>query len=372
MSNAESPRYVLDGTKLAWHADRFRAWLAGRHIAPVTVDWALTTACNFHCQFCAKLGQTKKVAMLPPAVAFQALADMKEMGVRGVVFMSDGESTLVPYFVDAVLLAKRLGLSVACATNGYMVTSEMAEQILPALDYLRFNFSAGMSQRYSEIMGVPPSPFARVAHNIGECVKIKRRDKLPVTLNISMVLQPKDTDQIVPFALAGKALGVDYAIIKHCLDYETGEVAVDWAAYAAAEPLIKEAEAMSTPSYLVTAKWSKIKGGRERPYHHCYGPPFLLQISGTGLVAACGPKFNAHFAEKFHIGNINKTRLIDLWRGERYWEVMSFLRSNGFDAVACPPGCVQHNLNCAIDAHFKGQTEVKRPEGESPEHLNFI
>ena len=43
---------LLDGDKLAWHKDRVEAWQRGERIAPVTIDMALTRACNARCTFC--------------------------------------------------------------------------------------------------------------------------------------------------------------------------------------------------------------------------------------------------------------------------------------------------------------------------------
>jgi hypothetical protein len=39
----------LDTHKLEWHRDRVETWLAGDRIAPITIDCALTRACNFQC-----------------------------------------------------------------------------------------------------------------------------------------------------------------------------------------------------------------------------------------------------------------------------------------------------------------------------------
>ncbi len=43
---------ILDGTKLEWHLERVQAWERGERIAPITIDMALTRACNFACHFC--------------------------------------------------------------------------------------------------------------------------------------------------------------------------------------------------------------------------------------------------------------------------------------------------------------------------------
>ena len=43
---------ILDGTKVAWHKERINDWKNGIRIAPITIDMALTRACNYACHFC--------------------------------------------------------------------------------------------------------------------------------------------------------------------------------------------------------------------------------------------------------------------------------------------------------------------------------
>ncbi|MBX3126603.1 MAG: hypothetical protein KF718_07785 [Polyangiaceae bacterium] len=108
---------ILDGTKLGWHLERVRAWERGERVAPITVDMALTRACNYACHFCyAMLQENERHPMTGPVVeAF--LTDAAAIGVRGVSLVSDGESTLSPVFVDAVVRGSELGLSMACGTK---------------------------------------------------------------------------------------------------------------------------------------------------------------------------------------------------------------------------------------------------------------
>ena len=47
-----SAELLLDGSKLAWHQERLEAWRRGERVAPLTVDMALTRACQMSCQFC--------------------------------------------------------------------------------------------------------------------------------------------------------------------------------------------------------------------------------------------------------------------------------------------------------------------------------
>ena len=136
-----------------------------------------------------------------------------------------------------------------------------------------------------------------------------------------MVLMPEFQDQIIPLTKLGKELGVDYLVIKHCSDDEDGTLGVDYDKYDALVDVLKEAESYSTDTYQVSAKWSKILSHGHKSYCKCFGAPFIIQMSGTGLVAPCGMFFNEKY-KKYHIGNIKETRFKDLWKSDRYWEVM--------------------------------------------------
>ncbi len=191
---------------------------------------------------------------------------------------------------------------------------------------------------------------------------------------MQMVLMPKDGDQIIPLAKLGKKLRPDYAIIKHCTDNEDGGLGIDYNAYEKLYPLLEEAERLSDKDYKVVIKWSKIKdkGNAGRTYQRCYGAPFMLQMSGTGLVAPCGAFFNEKY-KKFHIGNICEKRFKDIWNSDRYWEVMNYLASPKFNAQKmCASLCLQHKVNEALDDHIKGKTKLKRPSGKEPNHIAFI
>ena len=182
---------------------------------------------------------------------------------------------------------------------------------------------------------------------------------------------PQDADQILPFARLGKELGVDYAVVKHCSDDEYGNLGVDYKAYKALRPTLEEAESLSTEGYQVAIKWSKIGDEGRRSYQRCYGPPFIIQVSGSGLVAPCGMLFNDRYA-KFHIGNICEDRWWDIWQSDRYWDVMSYLGSDQFGAQRmCGSLCLQHKVNEALDQHAKGNP-VSQSADSNPLHVNFV
>jgi len=365
-------KLILDGCKLQWHEERVNKWLNGERIAPITIDCALTTRCSYRCKYC--YGQMQLINQTPnlsPEVIDNFLDDAAEIGVKAISFVSDGESTCNPYLYDAIIRGKRNGMDMALGTNGYLLKDDRLEEILPCLTYLRFNISAGEKDAYCDIHGVKEECYDKVISTIKNAVNIKKKNNLPVTIGLQMVLIPELKDQIIPLTKLGKELGVDYLVIKHCSDDEKHTLGIDYEKYYDMEDLLHEAESFSDDNYQVSVKWSKIMSGGTRCYSRCFGPQFQLQMSGSGIVAPCGSFFNDEY-KKYHIGDITKTRFKDIWNSDRYWEVMKLITSDEFDArTDCASLCLQHKVNEFLDELNKGAT-FKKPDKECPQHVNFI
>ena len=359
---------ILDGTKVGWYPERIAAWQRGERIAPITIDYAMTRQCNYACEFCYAMLQENPRQKQTEGIIYSFLSDAAEIGVKGVSFISDGESTVHPNFVSAVKYGAMVGLKIGVGSNGLLLTKQVLEEILPCLTYLRFNVSAGEPDRYQDIMGTKPGWFEQVMQNIRDAMTIKHRDGLDVTVNMQMVTMPQYADQIVPLATLAKDIRPDYLIYKHCADDIKGQLGVDYTKYADCESRFKEAEAMSDETFRVVVKWSRLGG--QRTYDRCYGPPFVMQVSGSGLVAPCGFLFNERY-KAFHVGNICETRFKDLLASDRYWEVMGYLASEHFNPqVRCGPNCLQHNTNTFLyDHQHRGKA---LPMAPLPAHAEFI
>lgn len=371
----ENQHLILDGSKLLYHQERVQSWLQGERIAPITIDCALTTKCSYRCVYCyGKMQRINQEPNLSKQVIFDFLDDAAEIGVKAVSFVSDGESTCNPHLKEAIIRGKKNGLDMALGTNGYLLKDEELEDILPCLTYLRFNISAGEKERYAYIHGCKPEAFDKVLETIRKAVEIKKAKNLPVTIGMQMVLMPEFADQIIPLAKLGKEIGVDYLVIKHCSDDENHTLGVEYDRYGDLIDLLKEAETYSTDQYQVSIKWSKVLSGGEKCYTKCYGAPFILQLSGSGLVAPCGMFFNDQY-KKFHIGNITQNRFKDIWKSERYWEVMQLISSDNFDArKQCGSLCLQHKTNEILWKIKSNEAAIQWADFKKNEiqHSNFI
>lgn len=379
MSNAVQTKdgaLILDSHKLSYHYDRVQAWEAGERIAPVSVDMALTRGCGAMCSFCyAMMQESQARTGIKVQHALNLLDDFAEIGIRSVSLVSDGESTLSKAYVPFIQHAASLGIDVGNATNAWEWGPEKVDQILPHMTWIRFTVAAGRAESYARIMYKGPEHtevYDRAIKNIKYAVDLKRKLGLSVTLGIQMVLTPDLKDEIIPFAQLGLDLGVDYAVIKHCSDDEQGTLGIDYSQYAALYGVLEQAEAMSNDTTKVIVKWSKIRDGDQASYSRFYGPQFLLQISGSGLVAPSGMFFNARYS-KLHIGNFTEERFKDIWKSERYWRAMNYLASPAFDApkmMGTLP--IQHYVSVALDNHAKGIQRIRPGTDPKPLHHNFL
>lgn len=367
---------ILDSHKLAYHFDRVKAFETGERIAPVSVDMALTRACGAMCSFCyAMVQEPQERANVKVNEALNLLDDFREIGVKAVSLISDGESTLSKAYVPFIQHAANIGIDVGNATNGWEWEEEKIDQVLPHLTWVRFTCAAGTPEGYSNIMFKGKEHthvFDRAMKNIRYAVNLKRKLSLKVTLGIQMVLMPEFKDEIIPFAKLAADLGVDYGVIKHCSDDELGTLGVDYSKYEELYSLLEEAEKFSNENTKIIIKWDKIKNKGKPTYKRFYGPQFLLQISGSGLVAPSGMFFNARYS-KLHIGNYVEERFKDIFKSDRYWKIMDYLASPYFDAQTMMGTLpIQHYVTEALDNHVKGLRKIHPKTEDKPLHVNFL
>lgn len=369
---------ILDSHKLSWHMDRVHAWENGERIAPISVDMALTRACGAMCSFCyAMVQEAQERSQIKLEHLIRLLDDFKEIGIKSVSLISDGESTISKSYVPFIEHANSIGIDVGNATNAWEWGAEKIDAVLPKLKWVRFTVAAGKPESYAKIMYKGPeytNVFEKAMKNIRYAVELKEKLKLDVTLGIQMVLMPEFKKEIIPFAKLAIDLGVDYGVIKHCSDDEEGTLGVNYDSYESMYSDLASAESLSNEKTKIIVKWEKIKDKGIPSYRRFYGPQFLLQISGSGLVAPSGMFFNAKFS-KFHIGNFTEQSFKDIFQSNNYWRTMDYLASPYFDArnmMGTLP--IQHYVSVALDNHIRGIDKLKAsPNFDNPPlHVNFI
>ncbi|MFC1679205.1 radical SAM protein [Elusimicrobiota bacterium] len=350
--------YKIEGHKLYWHMDRVSDWLKGKRIAPIMIDMGINQTCNLACKFCYySRRENRSIKQIPTEALLRLVADCAELGTKSISFAGDGEPLMHPGVYQAVAQGAKAGLDMAISTNGIALKHDKLRRFLESLTWLRFSMNAASPATYKTVMGGGPKTFERVLGNIRECVRLKKKHGLRVTIGIQMVLIPDCMHEIVPYARLGKRLGVDYAVIKQWSESTGAKQKFVIDDHAKHESCMAEAEACSRAGYDVIIKRKKMRG-QKRKYDHCYGCEFLLQISGAGDVYCCG---NFYGNKRFFIGSIVTQSFKDIVRGKRYKQVMDRVKTKLDVHRACGHKCRVNEIN-----------EFLWMMKDRPQHINFI
>ncbi len=373
----ERDSYNMDGHKLMWHLDRVSQWQAGERVAPLHVDMGISAGCNMACTYCYGViqGRTgfgtdiKGRFNMPEAAILRFFRDAKDIGIRSIALIGEGENTLNPALCRSVDYAKRIGLDLGLATNGIRIPRDPVEleSLLTGLTWLRINISAGTKEAFEKIHQVPQ--YDRVLDNIDRMVKAKKKYGYPCTIGLQMVMTKENFDQVVPLAELGNQLDADYFVIKPCSDTSDYKLDSPKEEYIDNWGVFMEAKKFSKPGYEVIPKVVKLGNLGHKDYNVCFGTQFLIAVSGTGNVFPCGHWFDVR-QEEFLMGNIIEQSFKEIFESERYWEVQQRVQAVNVNKD-CESNCRQHYLNRFL-SNLNGQPRNLKEPDFTPQHVNFI
>jgi radical SAM protein with 4Fe4S-binding SPASM domain len=278
------------------------------------------------------------------------------------------------------------GVNCSVATNGLLLTPTQIDILTSNLTWLRFNISA--VNKYDMVMGAPPNSFKKFE----KIIKLSLENKKQCTIGLQMVLIPDCFDEIIPLAKKAVEWGVDYLVIKQFSDGGEGmPMHFDMGKYEEARHALQEAEKMSNDRTKIISKWSAIQdtinitNDLSWGFDRCIDLPLLFQISGNGKCYPCGYFFGN---SEYCYGDLNTTRLCDILKSERYWEVIKKVAETPLQQL-CRGQCRHCETNKFVDKlvklYSKGYTledsltsmcgsveQYTHLINNPPEHINFI
>jgi len=346
----------VDSHKLIYHPERVVDWLKTGDCFPIYVEIGLTNRCNHRCVFCALDWVEKKPIDIDSEVMKRTLREMVECGVKSVMFAGEGEPLLHPDICEFVSYAKFQGLDIAITTNGVLFDSKKLEKILPSLSWVRFSVDAGTPHIHKKIHRGGSKDFDKVLTNIREAVAIKKRENLSVVIGVQYLLIPDNFDDLVPFIILFKEIGVDNVQIKPYSQHPLSKnrYSIEYSQYQSIEKDIKN---FGTPEFQVifrsqTAQRLK----KKRTYQECFGMPFFTLIEADGSVIPCMMFYKK---PEFCYGNLNDNSFASIWEGKNRKKILGQLTKN----------TTEHCRNgCRLDAINRYLSNLKNPHP----HVNFI
>jgi radical SAM protein with 4Fe4S-binding SPASM domain len=377
-----SDKWNMDSHKLFWHLDRVEAWKKGERIAPLHIDMGISSGCNMACTFCYGVIQnrdgfgtnSKKIFHMPTSAVKRTFKEAKEIGVKSIALIGEGENTLHPDFYEILSYGKEIGLDLSLATNGIKIDHSKLDIILSSLKWIRFNISAGTKETFEKIHRV--KQMDRVLGNAKALTELKKKKNYECVVGFQMVVTKENMNDIVPLAKLGKECGVDYFVVKPCSDTYDSRLDSPKGEYIEILDIFKEAENYSSQGYTVNVKWQKVLNGGWKDYDSCHGTQFILGLSGRGDLFPCGHWFNER-KDEFLMGNVIDKSFKEIWLSERYWEVQEKIRKHVNVNKDCESNCRQHYINRFL--FFDGKkslTDTKKQYKEhiakKPNHINFI
>ena len=344
-------KYLFDGCKLLWHRDRLLDYLVGKQVMPLHIDMGIHKGCNIKCKYCYGLYQKPSTEYIPTHRLIRLAQEAKEVGVRSIAVIGDGEPTMNKGLYTFIAAAKNLLLDVSVATNGLLLNEDRIKRLTENLVWLRFNISA--VSKYDEIHGTKGG-----LKKFNEIIKlaVKYGMKNDCTIGLQAVLIPEVFDQVVELAWAARAWQVDYLVIKQFSDPgESIPVQFDMDEYVKVKRRLEIAEDLSTTDTRIIAKWSAMKDSRnitkdkKWDFDACIDLPLIFQISGDGTCYPCGYLFGK---EEFCYGNIITQNLKEILASNRYWDIIQRVKNTPL-AQLCKGQCRHCETNKFVDVATK-------------------
>lgn len=187
--------------------------------APFLVVWNFTHACNLRCKHCYQNAGGFLPDELTTEEAKKVIDEFYESGVVAIAF-SGGEPLLRNDFFEVAGYAKEKGFYVSIASNGTLITKEVAKKLKECVEYVEISLD-GFEKEHDNFRGISGS-WKKACRGIENCVKAEIDTCVATTVtrhNIGNI--PKLADFVE------KRLGVRRLIVFNFVPTRRGKDIID-------------------------------------------------------------------------------------------------------------------------------------------------
>ena len=358
--------------KIFHHSDRIQELHATGDTRPIHMTIGLTNYCNHKCPWCyinwnqsgaqskrsGAKGSVKKAINADERLT-EAIAEAKEMGLKAVTIVGDGEPTLHIRFLEMFEGIAALGLDIGIFTNMSIRKPKVIESLARNCFFVRCSIDAASAEVHAGSHGA--EDFDLVISNLKALLRIRGKRKYPI-VGVQFVTNQWNWRQLPEGAKFYRDIGVDYLTIKPAYKNELNpshpenELVLEEVV-----PLMREAQSYTTDTYKVYAKYPQFEEVLEyktndgRYYKKCQATPLSPYLDEDGNVEMCGNLKG----QGFTMGNIYDSSFQDIWNSRERQGCL-----NRIDLSKCPAGCKLDPLNKVL-------WDALCPEEERV-HPNFV
>jgi len=256
----------------------------------------IVNACNLNCSFCAFAGNPSTGEYMSYEMFLRIAEQLKSLRINGrkvdtIRLGGSREGLLHPHFNDMARHLDSNGFKPRLATNGFLMTKEIATVIVEHLRHVRISITGVTSEVYQHFQGSARADseiiFNTVVDNVTELVKIRNDKNSSCYIEIGYVCTELSAHQIRDAILFWRNKGVDRIVFG----YEDSEIALP----------LKEAKDNEIC-------YSDANGARVL----CF---FTTTIAANGDVYPCCEPCGEHMS----IGNCFKTSLGKIFNSQEFF-----------------------------------------------------
>jgi radical SAM protein with 4Fe4S-binding SPASM domain len=291
---------------------------------------------------------------LPQRLAKSIIRQLAKSKIRGLIFTGGGEPLCNPYTLEAVELARSLGLDLGFITNGSLLSKKSCRSLLKNCTWIRISLDAASRKIFGLTHGMDGHEYDKVVERIALLADEKRRLKSSTTIGVGFLTCDASIPDMKKAALLCKRTGMDYLQFRPMQIHRGGKFGYHW---ADVEKEIMDCLKLSGDGFQVLYSQHKYEMAHDRQYGRyykkCYGQQFATVISASGKMYVC---CHTRGYEKYCIGDLNKDAFNKIWNSKRRQDVIRRI-----DFRDCIPLCRDNTFNQIL-------WNIKQPK----EHVNFL
>ena len=332
--------------------------------APFVVELDPTTACNLACHDCISANLLNQGGIDNERL-LRLAEEFAESGVRAVVLIGGGEPMAHPKFGALVSSLYQSGVKVGVTTNGTLMHRYM-DECITMTSWLRVSVDAGSEEVFADFRphASGKSQFNLVIDNMRRMAERKTgllgySFLLLSKFNSDGSLLRSNAVDIEKAARLAKDIGCDYFEVKPAFDMMHFLKQQDLSVVEMVNRNLKAIHELADDNFKIIAPFTleealKGVGTQIKPYNRCLTAELRTVITPSGAYVCPYHRGNLNM----RIGDVAKTSLEELWKGDRRAQVMTRVDP----AKHCTFHCIRHESNLLLERMAAGEVVDTVPD----------
>lgn len=294
----------------------------------------VTTKCNFDCITCIRSSWQDCLLHMEWETFENILENLKDLpNLESVHFGGFGEPMMHPKIFDMLKSVKALGVKVEMITNGSYLQKENIQQLIDLeLDILFTSLDSPEDEQYNEIR--QGGDFQSISGNIANLQAMKREQKTrKPELGIEFVAMKENYNKLPKLIRMANNLGASQIIVSNLIPYHESmkdEIVYD---------MDDTGRMFGSDSLLTTIK-AQMSNMKLRTERSCkFVKDHSLTINYLGEVSPCYALMHSYHCYIYgrkkeihpcYVGNVNDTKLQDIWMDSGYVNFRRSVNENHF------------------------------------------